>query len=378
MSGSGERTPASASMSAHGGPQRLLRSILPSRLRAGVRRSRAYLAAQRSLLREEWLRPAILRASVRHLAGPKAISYAPDEVLAICVVRNGESYIHSFVEHHLRLGVQHIVFLDNGSTDGTVDAIREHEHVTLLQTDRPYRTYENLMKRYLAERFSRGRWNLCVDVDERFDYPGSERVSLSDLIGYLRTHGYTAVVAQMLDLFPDGSLADLDRFGGDRMTSTHIYYDTSNIRTSDYIWGIPSNDAIRMYWDGIRHSLFRTRLGLTKAPLAFVGSDAELFVDWHHVGNARLADFSAVLLHYPFDSTFRAKVQDAVEYGRYGAAYEKDYRAYWRAFRTDPGSSLRQPTSRRWRGVDALIDEGFLVTSSAYRRWLEAWEPADG
>ena len=30
------------------------------------------------------------------------------------------------------------------------------------------------MKRYLAERFSPGRWNLCADIDELSDYPFSE------------------------------------------------------------------------------------------------------------------------------------------------------------------------------------------------------------
>ena len=34
---------------------------------------------------------------------------------------------------------------------------------------------ENTMKRYLAERFSRGRWNLCADIDELFDYPSRSK-----------------------------------------------------------------------------------------------------------------------------------------------------------------------------------------------------------
>jgi hypothetical protein len=38
----------------------------------------------------------------------------------------------------------------------------------------PSNKYENTMKRYLAERFSPGRWNLCADIDELFDYPFSE------------------------------------------------------------------------------------------------------------------------------------------------------------------------------------------------------------
>ena len=61
------------------------------------------------------------------------------------------------------------------------------EDVTVLQTDAPYNKYENTMKRYLAERFSSGRWNLCADIDELFDYPFSESLSLRDFLGYLNT-----------------------------------------------------------------------------------------------------------------------------------------------------------------------------------------------
>ena len=67
------------------------------------------------------------------------------------------------------MGVKHFVFLDNGSTDRTVEMLCAHEDVTVLQTNAPYQKYENTMKRYLAERFSPGKWNLCADIDELFD-----------------------------------------------------------------------------------------------------------------------------------------------------------------------------------------------------------------
>jgi hypothetical protein len=111
------------------------------------------------------VRPHLLRGRVRHLHGPQYISYRVDDLLAISVVRNGELYIKSFMEHHLALGIEHFVFLDNGSTDSTVESLRAYPQVTVLWTDAPYEKYENTMKRYLVERFSRGRWSLCVDID---------------------------------------------------------------------------------------------------------------------------------------------------------------------------------------------------------------------
>ena len=119
----------------------------------------------------------------------------------ISVVRNGELYVKSFLDHCRSVGVRHFVFLDNGSTDRTVEMLCAHGDVTVLQTNAPYQKYENTMKGYLAERFSPGKWNLCADIDELLDYPFSERLSLRDFLSYLNENHYTAGLAQTRHVF---------------------------------------------------------------------------------------------------------------------------------------------------------------------------------
>ena len=67
------------------------------------------------------IRPYLLRPRVKHVHGPTRISYDLNELLVISVVRNGELYIKSFLDHYRSMGVKHFVFLDNGSTDRTVE-----------------------------------------------------------------------------------------------------------------------------------------------------------------------------------------------------------------------------------------------------------------
>ena len=107
--------------------------------------------------------------------------------------------------------------------------MRKAEDVTVLQTKVPYNKYENTMKRYLAERFSSGRWNLCADIDELFDYPFSERLSLRDFLGYLNNTNYTAVVAQMLDMFSDVPVQKLESKADDVSNAKYPFYDISAI-----------------------------------------------------------------------------------------------------------------------------------------------------
>ena len=148
--------------------------------------------------------------------------------------------------------------LDNGSTDGTVEFLCEQPDVTVLRTSVPYRTHENLMKRYMVRRHSTGKWNLFVDIDELFDYPASDCLGLPDLLAYLTQHGYTAAIAQMLDMFPDGALADSPAEVAD-LESSFPYFDISGISKRPYEYDTDPSSTLQSHHGGIRLHGFRLR-----------------------------------------------------------------------------------------------------------------------
>lgn len=334
------------------------------------RHLRSLRAAKRRVL-EFAVRPLLLRGRVRHVHGPADVSYGPDELLVISVVRNGALYVKSFMEHYLALGVRHCVFLDNGSTDATVDMLREYPRVTVLKTDAPYDRFENTMKRYLAERFSNGRWNLCADIDELFDYPFSDRLPLTGFLQYLNARRFSAVVAQLLDMFSPLPLTDLKSTVDDRLKEKYTHYDISGIDAPPYEWSQPSSPDIRMHWGGIRRAIFGTGNGLTKAALVNMNGRVKPFVSWHHATGALVADVSCVLLHYPFVSAFADKVQDAVRTRRYGVTTTDEYVAYADMLQRNPRLSLMRPSARCFAGLEPLIAEHFIVVSDEYRRWVD-------
>src|SRR5262245_39420740 len=346
------------------------RSRLEHRIRNSYKLRRIRSMGDR--LVEFRLRPLLLRLRVRHVHGPRTIAYGQDELLVLCVVRNGALHVKSFLEHHLALGAAHVVLLDNGSTDATIDLARTYDRVTILRTACPYRIYETILKRYLVDRFSRDRWSLFVDIDERFDYPYSDLIDVRRLLTYLNAHGYTAVLTQMLDLFGDGPLEFVRSTPDDSPGETCPYYDISAVETHDYTFGRPANPAIKMHSGGIRKAVFGTANGLTKAALILASPEVVPFVGWHHTDRASLADFSGVLLHYPFLSTFYEKVEEAVRTDRYRVSASGEYRQYWAKLRESPHLSLKQDTARRFEGVNSLLESGFLVVSEQYRQWAHA------
>jgi len=318
------------------------------------------------------IRPLILRLRLRHVHGPQKIPYGRHELIVLCVVRDGALHVKSFLEHHLALGVAHIVLLDNGSTDATIDLARRYDRVTILHTTCPYRKYETILKRYLVNRFSRNRWSLFADIDERFDYPYSDVIDLGELLAYLNERSYTAVVAQMLDMFGDGPLDRLGSTPDDALEEKYPYYDISAVEKHDYVFGRPENSAIKMHSGGIRKTVFGTENGLTKAALILASAEVVPFVGWHHTEHASIADFSCVLFHYPFVSTFYEKVEEAVRTDRYKVSASEEYKKYWSRLKETPHLSLKQEAARRFEGVNSLLDNGFLVVSEKYVRWVHA------
>lgn len=316
------------------------------------------------------LRLHLLPRRVKHIHGPAEISYGLDEVSVISVVRDGELYINSFMDHYRSMGVRHFVFLDNGSIDRTVEMLCAQDQVTVLQTDAPYNKYENTMKRYLAERFSRGRWNLCADIDELFDYPFSESLSLADFLRYLNGNNYTAVATQMLDMFSDVPFGKLESKADDVLKAKYCFYDISQIDKEEYLWSQASNPEIKMHWGGIRKMMFGTNNGLTKAALVRMDGRVKPFITWHHVKGGRMADISCILMHYPFVSTFCAKVEDAVRTGRYGMIVTSEYKMYAKGLNDSADLNFKRDSARCFRGLKALIDDDFLIVSDKYLHWV--------
>ncbi len=323
----------------------------------------------------------VLRSSIEHLHGPEEVPYGEDELVVVCLVRDGRPYLKSFVEHYRSLGAKHIFFLDNGSTDGTVEALKDYENVTVLRSKLPYRNSkgglggtETLFKQYLIDRFGRKeRWCLCADVDELFDYPYSDVVGLGSFLSYLNGNSYTAVAAQMLDMFPEwplsGRACDLD----EPLKERHRFYDLSNLKRTS-IKNNPrlrnntlQSDEIEILRDGIDNTVFGSKPLRTKFPLVFSDGQVKPFDrSSHWVDNARIADLTCVLFHYKFlDGYFQKRTAQAVQEENH-YKNSRGAKKHLEVLDRNPTLQIKRETAREIESVNDLVENGFLVVSEEY------------
>jgi len=322
----------------------------------------------------------VLDHNIQCLHGPETVDYAKDELVALVLVRNGHSYVKAFVEHYFSLGVKHLVFLDNGSTDGTTEALKEFDNVTVLRTGVPYKTYNVAMKRYLIERFGRERWTLSLDMDELFDYPYSDVVSLKSLLGYLNDNRYTAVVCYMLDMFSEKPLSEYDAAETDEpLKERYRFYDISEIRTQSYravgdIGNVISNEEIEVLQGGVQRKVFHVSPLLTKHCLLFLDEELRpMDLSDHWAGGARVADFAGVLLHYKLSANLYGLVRREMEERRYISRHGK-YEKYAKVLEGPEGALLKGETAKELGSVNDLVGSRLSAVSREYMRFVEGEE----
>ena len=134
-----------------------------------------------------------------------------------------------------------------------------------------------------------------------FDYPYSDVIDLRELLTYLNEHSLIRPSwHQMLDLFGDGPLDRVRSTPTIRSQRKYPYYDISAVENMTMPSAARRTPRSRCTTGGVRKAVFGTENGLTKAALILASAEVVPFVGWHHTEHASIADFSCVLLHYPF------------------------------------------------------------------------------
>ena len=338
-------------------PKHILRSLLPSPLRRAIRKRLVSLKA-------------------KHIYGRGRLQLANDEAVVTCAVKNGEFYIEEFIRHYTEMGFCHIFFLDNGSTDRTISIAKQFNNVSIYECTLPVEAHQELFKEFLAEKGADGGWRLDADIDEFFDYPYSDVVPLRKFLKYLNGRQYTAVVTQLLDMFPDKPLALVKADPTSDLKVTYSHYDLSNIiktpyRASAFVAKYGSgntlaNEETAVLFGGIRKTLCGNDCMLTKHSLFFPGGRMKLFPHAHFVNNGRLADVSCAMLHYKLTANaLEVALQNRTGFVGNGKIYDE----FINFVVNKSDQQIKQSTSAKLDTVTELVESGFLFMSDEYSRY---------
>nr|WP_206295683.1 glycosyltransferase family 2 protein [Pseudohalocynthiibacter aestuariivivens] len=133
---------------------------------------------------------------------------APDSILCFTTVRNEAVRLPYFLDHHRKLGVDHFLFVDNASDDGTAEYLAQQPDTSIWHTPDSYRLSRFGVDwlTWLQIQHGHSHWCLTLDADEVFIYPYHDTRPLRALTEWLDRKEFTSFGALMLDMYPKGPL----------------------------------------------------------------------------------------------------------------------------------------------------------------------------
>lgn len=313
--------------------------------------------------------------AIPHVFGPNRVEYDKNQFVVVCLVKNGEEYLRSFLRHYRNLGAKHFFFIDNESTDDTVPTLRQQPDVTIYTTSLKHKKYESEVRRTIIEKHCISRWSMCVDIDELFEYPCSERNTMAAFLDYLNTNHYTAVVAYMLDMFATEKGVE-----SPYLEDIYTSFDLSDIQRGSYFSGFEAFnernvlpvETIGNYYGGVRQKHIKTgesRFLLTKHPLIFLDHRIEPVTMPHFCNKARIADVTCLLKHYKLTTSLRKKIDDGISDDAFSFIIKDQISAYLSMVDGNNLDSISEKY-QKYSGVNAFVEGGFLYASENYKNYI--------
>lgn len=309
----------------------------------------------------------------RHVFGERKVVLASNQVMCVSMLKDAEYYIDELIRHHFEIGASHILIIDNGSTDRTVEFASKYPRVSVCRNYLPVRSYEVLIRSIAAKKYTVGGWFLFVDSDELFVVPASAG-DIKTVVDYCNSYGFTSVVCQVLDFFSEQSLQDSAGWSYADSLQRFNRFSVNNITKFDYFderikFGFfllnnvcVSND-VRFYFGGMRNEVFGENCCLTTHRLVKNSPEVVLYSHPHCSGNVRCADFTALIKHYKFCGDYLEREKRLHSAGVWE---HKEVGQRVEYFNSVDESTICVSEFHLYRDIELLFDLGFLVASDRY------------
>jgi hypothetical protein len=298
------------------------------------------------LQRRRWrIRAFRKRRELRPVAN-RTDDIRPDDLLVFCTQRNEGVRLPWFLKYYRDMGVNHFLFADNDSTDGSLDYLARQPDVSVWTTQASYKRSRFGMDwmNWLLMRYGHGHWCLTVDPDELLLYPFCDTRPLRALTDWLDASSIKSFSAMLLDMYPKGRIDQHPYRAGQDPLEIASWFDAGNYR-------IERNPRFGNLW--IQGGP-RARVFFADQPQRAPALNKVQLVRWHrryaYVSSTHMLlprglnlvydewggeKASGLLLHTKFLDTFNQKAAEELERKQhYGAS--REYLAYAAGIRENP------------------------------------------
>ncbi len=314
------------------------------------------LASEHAVL-HRWQVTTPSRAGVLERLDERDLSPSKGEIILFTCIRDELDRLPWFLTYYRKIGVNRFIFIDNASTDGSLEYLLEQADVHVFGTDANYGVARSGMKwiNELVQRYGSEGWVLYADVDEAMVFPGIEDGSLRRLTDYMELKDQEAVYGFMLDMFANDddelppSSEPVDFLQTYRRFENFYNRNPQPLCPFEHITG------------GARRQLHLNE-HMTKTPLIRGGRGIQFLGSSHAITPARLSDVTCAMLHYKLVGDLQTAFEDDVtNTQRIDWCYAR-HASYIRHFKETGGRVVISPEhADTYRSSQQLVDLGLIA-----------------
>lgn len=268
------------------------------------------------------------------------------DILCFCTLRNERVRLKYFLNYYRERGVNHFLFVDNDSGDGTREYLAEQPDCSVWWTDESYKRSRFGMDwiNRLLKLYGHKHWCLTVDPDEFLVYPFSDTRPIPALTDWLDASSIKSFGAMLLDMYPKGPIGAQPYREGQNPFDIACWFDAGNYsvtRNWEYgnLWIQGGPRARTFFGDNPERApaLNKTPLVNWQKHYTYASSTHMLLPrGLNHVYDEWGGEkASGVLLHAKFLNTFNAKAAEELNRREHYAA-SAEYQAYANGLKENP------------------------------------------
>ncbi|MBL8563564.1 MAG: glycosyltransferase family 2 protein [Gemmobacter sp.] len=317
------------------------------------------------LARKRWRLRAFVKRRELSPVVTRAANIRAGDLILVSTVRNEKVRLPYFLRYYRDLGVNHFLFVDNGSDDGTRDYLAQQADVSVWTTKHSYKRSRFGIDwvNWLLMRYGHGHWVVVVDPDEFLVYPFCDTRPLRALTDWLDASSIKSFSAMMLDMYPKGPIAQHPYHEGQDPLEIANWFDSGNYTmTKNPVYGnlwIQGGPRARKFFaDNPERAPALNKIPLVKwqRDYVFVSSTHmllprglnQVYDEW---GGEKA---SGCLLHAKFLDTFAVKAQEEMARQQH-FANSHEYRAYQEGMASSPDMWCKWSEKYiNWRQLEIL------------------------
>lgn len=220
----------------------------------------------------------------------------------------------------------------------------------------------------LIDRHGRDHWCIYADADEALIFPDCEDLTLHDLVGYLEARGFEAMLAPMLDMFPENRDRPEGTLAFERMQAAYRFLD-NDLR----YYGHPICPYKEIY-GGVRRRLTGGFQLMNKVPLISGRAGIRFLMSSHQITPAKIADVTGAMLHYhmlyAMQPEFEATFHDWLNRREIPSHAMERLRCRNLLSALSAGQNLKGADSLELESTAALVEAGLLSVGPEYLAFL--------